>query len=130
MERITKEQVESAIVLYQQAKIKEAEIKGKIRDAEAIIEAYGVDNIASFSDGRLAMESGVIAIKAGSAKPIKEGKALSTAARSELASVLPPIYTKISCDFTVLFDCKDKTVRQILKSRGVEIVKEDKFIVM
>ena len=72
----------------------------------------------------------IIAIKAGAAKPIKEGKALSTAARAELASVLPAAYVKVACDFGVLYDSKDKTVRQILRSRGIEIVREDKFTVI
>lgn len=59
-----------------------------------------------------------------------EGKPLSTAARAELASVLPPAYVKVACDFGVLFQSQDKAVRQILKARGIEIVREDKFTVL
>lgn len=130
MEKITREQVESAINAYKAAKIERAEIDGRIKDAEDIISAYGSENITEFADGRLPMKNGIIALKAGAAKPMKANKPLSTAARSELASVLPPQYVKMSCDFMVLFDCQDKTVRQILKQRGVSIVREDKFTII
>lgn len=130
MEKISKEVAELAIIAYKQAKIDEAKVKGNLKDAEDVIEAYGVENIKEFSDGRLAMENGIIAIKAGAAKPLVGGKALSTAARSELATALPPAYVKMSCDFGVLYDSQDKTVRQILKSRGIEVVREDKYTVL
>lgn len=130
MKKITKEAAEAAITAYLQAKIKEADIKGSIKDAEEIIEAYSRENLESFSDGRMAMDNGIIAIRAGAAKPMKEGKALTTAARSELASALPAAYVKYSCEFSVLYDCTDKTVRQLLKSRGIEIVRDDKFVIL
>ena len=130
MGKVTKEAAEKAVKTVKDLKIQAAEINGKIKDAEAIVEAYGLEHLSEFADGRLAVEGGIIAIKAGTAKPIKEGKALSTAARAELASVLPAAYVKVACDFGVLYDSKDKTVRQILRSRGIEIVREDKFTVL
>ena len=130
MEKVTKEAAEKAVKTVKDLKIQAAEINGKIKDAEAIVEAYGLEHLSEFADGRLAVDGGIIAIKAGTAKPIKEGKALSTAARAELASVLPAAYVKVACDFGVLYDSKDKTVRQILRSRGIEIVREDKFTVL
>ncbi len=130
MEKVTKEQVGKAVKTVKELKIQAAELNGKIKDAEAIVEAYGVEHLGDFADGRLAVDGGIIVLKAGTAKPVKEGKALSTAARSELASALPPAYVKMACDFGVLYDCKDKTVRQILKARGIEIVREDKFTVI
>lgn len=130
MEKVTKEQVEQAVKSVKAMKIQAAELSGKIKDAEAIVEAYGQEHLGEFADGRLAVDGGIIALKAGVAKPMKEGKALSTAARAELASVLPAAYVKVACDFGILYDSKDKTVRQILKSRGIEIVREDKFAVI
>ena len=130
MEKVTKEAVEKAVKTVKALKIQPAELNGKIKDAEAIVEAYGLEHLGEFADGRLAVDGGIIAIKAGTAKPIKEGKALSTAARAELASVLPAACVKVACDFGVLYDSKDKTVRQILRSRGIEIVREDKFTVL
>ncbi|WP_300725872.1 hypothetical protein [uncultured Rikenella sp.] len=130
MEKVTKEQVEKAVKTVKDLKIQAAELNGKIKDAEAIVEAYGIEHIADFTDGRLAVDTGVIAIKAGTAKPVKEGKPLSTAARSELAAALPAAYVKVACDFGVLYDCRDKTVRQLLKARGIEIVRDDKFTVL
>lgn len=130
MDKVTKEQAEKAVKTVKDLKIQAAELSGKIKDCEAIIEAYGQEHIGEFADGRLAVEGGIIALKAGVAKPMKEGKALSTAARAELASVLPAAYVKVACDFGVLYDSKDKTVRQILRSRGIEIVREDKFTVI
>ena len=108
MEKVSKEQVEEAVRTVKELKIKTAELNGRLKDAEA----------------------GIIAIKAGTAKPVKEGKPLSTAARSELAAALPPAYVKVACDFGVLYDSQDKVVRQILKARGIEIVREDKFAVI
>ena len=130
MEKVTKEQVEQAVKSVKAMKIQAAELSGKIKDAEAIVEAYGQEHLGEFADGRLAVDGGIIALKAGVAKPMKEGKALSTAARAELASVLPAAYVKVACDFGGLYDSQDKTVRQILKSRGIEIVREDKFAVI
>lgn len=130
MDKVTKEAAEKAVKTVKDLKIQAAEINGKIKDAEAIVEAYGLEHLSEFADGRLAVEGGIIAIKAGAAKPIKEGKPLSTAARSELAAALPAAYVKVACDFSVLYDSKDKTVRQILRSRGIEIVREDKFTVI
>ena len=123
MEKVSKEQVEEAVRTVKELKIKAAELNGRLKDAEAVVEAYGLDHMADFSDGRLALE-------AGAAKPVKEGKPLSTAARSELAAALPPAYVKVACDFGVLYDSQDKVVRQILKSRGIDIVREDKFAVI
>ena len=127
MEKVSKEQVEEAVRTVKELKIKVADLNGRIKDAEAVV---GLDHMADFSDGRLALEAGIIAIKAGAAKPVKEGKPLSTAARSELAAVLPPAYVKVACDFGVLYDSHDKVVRQILKARGVEIIRDDKFAVI
>ena len=130
MGKVTKEAAEKAVKTVKDLKIQAAEIHGKSKDAEASVEAYGLEHLSEFADGRLAVEGGIIAIKAGTAKPIKEGKPLSTAARSELAAALPAAYVKVACDFGVLYDSKDKTVRQILRSRGIEIVREDKFTVL
>ena len=130
MENVSKQEVEKAIRAYKAATIQKAEIEGAIKDAEEVIEAYSLNHIGEFADGRLPMDEGVIAIKAGAAKPLKEGKPLPTVARSELAAALPPAYVKSSCDFTFLFNSQDKTVRQILASRGIEIVREDKFVVL
>lgn len=130
MEKVTKERAEAAVQAVKTLKIQASELAGRIKDAEAVIEAYGMEHLGEFADGRLAMESGIIAIKAGTAKPVKEGKPLSTAARAELAAALPDAYVKVACDFGVLFNSQDKTVRQILKTRGIEIVREDKFTVL
>lgn len=130
MKKVTREQAEAAVQTVRQLKIHASELAGRIKDAESVVEAYSLEHIGEFADGRLALDTGIIAIKAGTAKPIKEGKPLSTAARSELAAALPPAYVKIACDFGVLYDSQDKTVRQILKSRGIEIVREDKFAVL
>lgn len=130
MEKVTKEQAEAAVQTVRQLKIQASELAGRIKDAEAVVEAYSVEHLGEFADGRLALDAGIIALKAGTAKPVKEGKALSTAARAELAAALPAAYVKVACDFGVLYDCKDKTVRQLLKVRGIEIVREDKFTVL
>lgn len=129
MKNITKQEAEQAIKDWKAAKIQSEEIKGKMKDAEDIFSAYGINHIAEFADGRLPLESGVIAIKSGVAKAVKEGKPLSTTAKAELATVLPPSYVKVSPDFGILFSAQDKTVRQILQARGIEVIKEDIYYV-
>ncbi|WP_297628736.1 hypothetical protein [uncultured Rikenella sp.] len=130
MEKVSKEQAEAAVQAIKTLKIQAAELAGRIKDAETIVEAYGLEHLGDFTDGRLALDTGIIALKAGTAKPVKEGKPLSTAARAELAAALPPAYVKMACDFGVLFQSQDKAVRQILKARGIEIVRDDKFTVL
>ncbi|WP_304708424.1 hypothetical protein [uncultured Rikenella sp.] len=130
MEKVTKEQAEAAVQTVRQLKIQASELAGRIKDAEAVVEAYSVEHLGEFADGRLALDAGIIALKAGTAKPVKEGKPLSTAARAELAAALPAAYVKVACDFGVLFQSQDKAVRQILKARGIEIVREDRFVVL
>lgn len=129
MKNITKQEVEQAIKAWKAAKIQSEEIKGKIKDAEDVISAYGINHIEEFADGRLPMESGVIAIKSGVAKAVKEGKALSATAKAELATVLPSAYVKVSPDFGILFGAQDKTVRQMLQARGIEVIREDIYYV-
>ena len=130
MEQVAKEQAEAAVQAIKTLKCQAAELAGRIKDAETIVEAYGLEHLGDFTDGRLALDTGIIALKAGTAKPVKEGKPLSTAARAELAAALPPAYVKMACDFGVLFQSQDKAVRQILKARGIEIVRDDKFTVL
>ena len=130
MEKVSKEQAEAAVQAIKTLKIQAAELAGRIKDAETIVEAYGLEHLGDFTDGRLALDTGIIALKAGTAKPVKEGKPLSTAARAELAAALPAAYVKVACDFGVLFQSQDKAVRQILKARGIEIVREDRFVVL
>lgn len=58
MEKVSKEQVEEAVRTVKELKIKAAELNGRLKDAEAVVEAYGLDHMADFSDGRLALEAG------------------------------------------------------------------------
>lgn len=129
MKNVTKQQAEQAIKDWTDAKIRADEIKGELEKSTAIITAYGINHIAEFADGRLVMDNGVLAIRSGVAKAVKEGKPLSTAAKAELAAALPVAYVKTACDFAVLFGAQDKTVRQILQSRGIEVVREDIYFV-
>ena len=53
MENVSKQEVEEAIRAYKAAKIQKAEIEGAIKDAEEVIEAYSLNHIGEFADGRL-----------------------------------------------------------------------------
>lgn len=130
MERISKERAEEAIRAYREAKLRELEVRNEIREAEEIINMYALDNIENFEDGSLQMEDATITIRAGVAKPVKDGRPLSSAEREELAQALPPAYTRPACDFGLLFSCEDKIVRQMLKARNIEVVREDRFVVL
>ena len=130
MEKITKQQAEEAAAANLAAKRAKAEIDARMKEAEELVAGYCTEHIGEFTDDRLALGTAVIAIKAGAAKPVKDGKALSTAARTQLALALPEQYVKLVPDFMALYSAEDKVVRQILRSQGVEIVREDKFNIL
>ena len=98
-----------------------------MKEAEELVACYCSEHMADFTDDRMPLGNAIVAIKAGTAKPVKDGKSLSTAARTALALALPEQFVKLQPDFMALYSCEDKVVRQILKSQGVEIVREDKF---
>lgn len=130
MKNVSREDAENAIALYRAAKTAKMKFENQMAEAERTVEAFGRQHLDEFVEGRLALDSGTLAIWAGSAKPLKEGRPLSTADRKALASMLPEPYVRLSCDFGELFACHDKMVRQILKQQGVEVVRDDKIVVM
>lgn len=130
MQSVTRDAAEQAIALYRTAKSVNLESETQMREAERVIESFGREHLAEFTDGRLILDSGTLAVKAGVPKPLKSGRPLSTAARAELAILLPPAYVRPSCDFVELYGCQDKMVRQLLRSREIEIVRDDKFIIL
>lgn len=130
MKKITKQQAEEAAAVYMTAKREKQEVDARIKEAEDLVSCYCMDHMADFTDDRLALGNAIVAIKAGTAKPVKEGKALSTAARTALALALPGQYVKLMPDFAALYSAEDKVVRQILKAQGVEIVRDDKFAIL
>lgn len=127
---VTRHDAEQAIAIYRTAKSAKTRYEAQMAEAERIIENFGRTHLSEFVDGRLELDSGTLAVKAGPAKPLKAGRPLTTAARIELASRLPAAYLRSSCDFSELYGCTDKMVRQMLLSRGIEIVRDDKFIVL
>lgn len=129
MKKTTRKEAENAIREWKRIKTEMASLHTLLAEQEAVIETYGRDNLDEFIDSKLALDSGTIVLKAGAAKPIKNGKPLSTAARAELAVLLPPAYVKTSPEYANLFGVQDKAVRQLLKNLGIEIVREDKFAV-
>lgn len=130
MEKITKKQAEDAVAAFLAAKREKQEIDARLKEAEDTVACYCTDHMSDFTDDRMTLGNAIIAIKAGTAKPVKDGKALSTAARTALALSLPEQYVKLQPDFTALYSAEDKVVRQILRSQGVEIVRDDKFSII
>lgn len=127
---VTRQEAEQAIAIYRTAKNAKQESEMQMAEAERIIESFGRAHLAEFAEGRLELDSGTLAVKAGAAKPLKNGRPLPTAARIELAAQLPAAYVRRSCDFAGLYGCPDKMVRRLLATLGVEIVREDKFVVL
>ncbi len=127
---VTRQEAEQAIALYRTAKAAKQESEAQMAEAERIIDAFGRTHLGDFSDGRLELDSGTLALKAGAAKPLKNGRPLPTALRTELAAQLPAAYVRRSCDFAELYSCADKMVRQLLAVNGIEIVREDRFVVL
>lgn len=127
---ITHSDAEQAIALYRTAKNTKQQCESQMAEAERIITAFGTAHLEEFVDGRLELDSGTLAIRAGAAKPQKAGRPLSTADRCELALLLPKTYVRLSCDFTALFCCQDKAVRQLLRARNIEILREDRIVVL
>lgn len=127
---VTRQEAEQAIAVYRTAKSARAESEAQMAEAERIIEIFGRTHLGEFVDGRLELDSGTLGVKAGVAKPLRAGRPLTTAARAELAAQLPPTYVRLSCDFSGLYGCPDKMVRRLLAAQGIEIVRDDKFIVL
>lgn len=127
---VSRQEVEQAIAVYRTAKSLKQKFEAQMAEAERTIESFGRMHIDEFSDGRLELDSGTLAVKAGTAKPLREGRPLTTAARTELAALLPESYVRLSCDFVGLYGCSDKMVRRLLAARGIEIVREDRFVVL
>lgn len=127
---VTRQEAEQAIAIYRTAKSVKQEAEAQMAEAERVIESFGRAHIGEFTDGRLELDSGTLAVKAGVAKPLKAGRPLTTECRVELAAHLPAAYVRPSCDFAVLYGCQDKMVRQLLAARGIEIVRDDKFVVL
>lgn len=128
-EKVTKKEAEEAITAWKVQKRREREAKAALAAAEAVIAAYAREHITEFSNDQLSMENGIIALQAGPAKPLKEGKPLTTAGRLALARALPEAYVKMNCDFSLLFETENKVVREILKSQGICVVREDRYVV-
>lgn len=127
---VTRQEAEQAVAIYRTAKSARDEYETQMADAERIVETFGRQHYGEFVDGRLELDSGTLAVRAGVAKPLKAGRPLTTAARAELASELPQAYVRLSCDFAQLYACGDKLVRQLLRARDIEIVREDKFAIL
>lgn len=130
MEKVTRKQAEEAATAYLEAKRRKREAEGCMEEAETLVACYCREHLGDFTDDKLPLGEAMVAIKAGAAKPVKDGKALSTAARTALAAALPQQFVKIMPDFVALYGCQDKVVRQILRAQGVEIVREDKYIII
>lgn len=119
MDKITKEQAEQAITDYRAAKAAKKAHEAIMAEAESIVTAYANEHVTEFTDGKLALDGGMLEIKAGAAKPVTiDGSALSTAARAELAKKLPFNFVNITVDAKALYRCEDKRVRQILNAPG------------
>lgn len=130
MDKITKEQAEQAITDYRTAKSAKKVHEAIMAEAESIITAYANEHVTEFTDNKLALDSGMLEIKAGPAKAVTiEGKPMSTAARAELAKKLPFNFVNITIDASALYAADNKKVRQILTAAGVRIVKENKIII-
>lgn len=130
MEKMTKQQAEEAVAAYLAAKRQKQEAEGLMEAAEALVACYCAEHLEDFTDDKLPLGGAMVAIKAGAAKPVKDGKALSTAARTALAAALPQQFVKITPDCVALYGCQDKVVRQILRTQGVKIVRDDKFVIV
>lgn len=130
MEKVTKQAAEEAVANFLKAKQVKKEAEASMKQAEAVVEQFGIEHIGDFIDNRLACGIGIIQIKAGQAKPLKDGKPLSTAGRTELATRLPEAYVKVAPDFLALYNSTDAKVRQQLKAEKIEVVREDKFAIV
>lgn len=129
-DKISRQAAETAVETWKAYKDMEREAKAAISAAEAVIDTYAREHIAEFEDDKLALNKGIIAIRTGAAKPVKDGKALAAKERVQLAALLPVDYVQLKCDFGTLYGCQDKRVRQILEAFGVEIKREDKYVIL
>ena len=130
MEKITHEAVNAAILAFKRAKRIKMETEARMAEAQMIIDHFAVEHLTEFCGDRLCLDTGTIFLKAGVAKPLNvSGKPLSRADRTELALALPAPYVKMSCDFSLLYGNENKMVQEILRSRGISIVRENTYLI-
>lgn len=127
---IKRENVEAAIASWKECKEIERRNKAELEKLEQTIETYAREHIDDFEGDKLSLDNGTIAIKAGAAKPVKDGRPLSTIERAKLATIIPFDYVKLTCDYSALFKCEDKKVREILSANKINIVREDRYTVV
>lgn len=130
MKRVSQQEVEQSVKEYLKAKQAKKAAEAVMNKAEAVIARYGRENLGNFIDKRLICGEGIIQLRAGVAKPVKEGKALSATERNVLAAELPGEFVRMIPDYIALFNCPDVKVRQLLKMQGIEIVREDTFSIV
>lgn len=130
MKRVSQQEVEQSVKEYLKAKQAKKAAEAAMSKAEAVITRYGQENLGDFVDKRLVCGDGIIQLRAGVAKPVREGKALSATERNVLAAELPGEFVRMIPDYIALFNCPDVKVRQLLKMQGIEIVREDTFAVV
>lgn len=131
MEKVSKEQVEEAVCTVKELKIKAAELNGTSEGRGGGRRGLRARPHGRFFGRPAGPRSGHYRHQ-GRGRPNRSRKASRSRPRPvrNLAAALPPAYVKVACDFGVLYDSQDKVVRQILKARGIEIVREDKFAVI
>lgn len=130
MKKVSQQEIEQSVKEYLKAKQAKKAAEAAMNKAEAVITRYGRENLGNFIDKRLICGEGIIQLRAGVAKPLKEGKALSAIERNVLAADLPDEFVRMLPDFAALYNCQDVKVRQLLKMQGIEIVREDTFFVV
>lgn len=124
---IKKTDVEAAIASWKECKNIERRNKAELEKLERTIEVYAREHIGDFKGDKLLLDNGTIVIKSGIAKPIKDGKPLTTSERLRLATILPSDYVKLTCDYSALFKCEDKKIREVLSANKINIVREDRY---
>lgn len=130
MEKVTKQEADNAAKEYLELKREKEAIESKMKTAQDLVEVYCKEYISDFDGGRLLLGSAIVKIVSGTAKPLKDGKALTQEARAEFVLALPKKYVKIQPECSLLYKCDDKEVRQIMRAHGIEIVKEDRLAIM
>lgn len=113
--------------------LKSQEKEAKTKAAEKLKEISDFANLnnAEFTDGKLALDEGVISIKLNPPKLIHQGsgKNLTTEEQTTLLAVIPEEYheTKPNRGKMLVRVAGDKVLKQALKAEQVEVVQDTRY---
>lgn len=133
MKAVSKKKMEATLVTYLETREQYKQTKDKMDKLRKVIDTYCAAHLDDFDKNNyLTLDSGKINMRKGVATPIRDGEILDTENRLKLATKIPKVYTRTTCDFEAIYKalrCQESDITEALSLAEVEIHKPDVFVV-